>query len=54
MKIINLQEPWISKSDHEVRQAGMIIPLMTGELSVPSISFVPKRGDSQSAPTLRI
>ena len=48
MKIINLEEPWISKSDCEVRQAGMIIPLVTEELSVPGLSYVPKTGDSQS------
>ena len=48
MKIINLEEPWISKSDREVRQAGMIIPLVTEELSVPDLSYVPGPGDSQS------
>ena len=48
MKIINLEEPWISKSDREVRQAGMIIPLVTEELSIPDLSYVPGPGDSQS------
>ena len=50
MKIINLEEPWISKSDREVCQAGgMIIPLVvTEELSIPDLSYVPGPGDSQS------